>query len=401
MRQFGKFDDQDRILRRQPHGGQQPDLKIDIILQPARPHRNHCAYQTQGNDQQYGKGDRPAFIQRGQAQKDDEHGKRIKQRRLPARQLLLVGQAAPSIAGAGGQLLLQFDDPVHRFARTRAGASLSLNFIGGLTVETRNGGRSHRPVAGGEGGEGNHLAGRVRPHHPFVEIARQRAIGRIGLHINALHPAAIDEIIDVAAAPGGCQHIVDIALGQPQNGQFFGIDIDLELWRIFQRGGAHACKLRVFLRSGQQLIAQLQKARARQPAAIEQFKGEAVGLAKAANGRRRHRQHPRIADGGKLLVGPPDNCIGAVYGARPIAPRRQIDEALRGIFALARKAEAGHDEGEGDIVLLVTEEIILHLFHRASGPTGFRTGGQGHLHHHLPLILHRQKTGWEPHEQQD
>ena len=57
-------------------------------------------------------------------------------------------------------------------------------------------------------------AGRRLPHHPFVEVGRQRAIGRVGLHIDALHPPAIDKVVDVSAAPGGREHIVDAGLGE-------------------------------------------------------------------------------------------------------------------------------------------------------------------------------------------
>ena len=74
-------------------------------------------------------------------------------------------------------------------------------------------------MGGGKGGKGHHLPGRALTHHPLVEIVRQCAIGRVGLHIDALHTTAIDEVVDIGAAPGGAEHIVDIGLGQAQRRQ--------------------------------------------------------------------------------------------------------------------------------------------------------------------------------------
>src|SRR3546814_16735142 len=75
----------------------------------------------------------------------------------------------------------------------------------------------------------------------LVEIGGQGAEGRVGLHIDALHPATVDEIVDIGAAPGGAQHIVDAVLSEAQDRELLGVDVDLELRRSEERRVGKEC----------------------------------------------------------------------------------------------------------------------------------------------------------------
>ena len=53
IKPLGKFHDQDRILRRQADGGQQPHLEVDIVHFPGQQRPHQCADHPQRHDQQH------------------------------------------------------------------------------------------------------------------------------------------------------------------------------------------------------------------------------------------------------------------------------------------------------------------------------------------------------------
>ena len=72
-------------------------------------------------------------------------------------------------------------------------------------------------------------------HVPAAEVLRHHAKRRIGLHDHVLDAAAIDEVVDVAAAPGDRQRVVDVGHRQPERGGLLRIDVEAELRRILLR----------------------------------------------------------------------------------------------------------------------------------------------------------------------
>src|SRR3546814_17300306 len=65
-----------------------------------------------------------------------------------------------------------------------------------------------------------------------TKIFRSAAIRGVRLHIDALHPPAIYEIVDVCAAPGGADGVVHVRLRQSMSPGQRLIDINLELSTI-------------------------------------------------------------------------------------------------------------------------------------------------------------------------
>ena len=70
-------------------------------------------------------------------------------------------------------------------------------------------------------------------HIPVVEIVRRHAVGRIAFHIDALDPAAIDEIVDETAGPGREQRVCRCRTGKGRA---------RSPWRCRYRHAAAACR---------------------------------------------------------------------------------------------------------------------------------------------------------------
>ena len=199
---LGELDHQDRVLRGEAHRRQQADLQEHVVLEPAQGHREHRADEAERDHQQHRHRDRPALVERGEAQEHDQQRQRVEQRRLARRQALLVRRARPGDAGArdlGGERF----HLLHRLARAEARRGLARILEG---RERRRSGslrrRRGRPADVGESGERGHLAAPVRTYHCDRSSGRAR-IRRVALDVDPLDPAVVDEVVDVAPAPGG------------------------------------------------------------------------------------------------------------------------------------------------------------------------------------------------------
>src|SRR5262249_28654358 len=101
-------------------------------------------------------------------------------------------------------------DDVHGIARTDPRRSLARNLVRRITEEARQARRSRHPRGLSERVERHHAA-LVAAHEPLVDVARLRRVLGSPLTITALAPPPVDEIVDVAAAPGGRDGAVDVA----------------------------------------------------------------------------------------------------------------------------------------------------------------------------------------------
>ena len=73
----------------------------------------------------------------------------------------------------------------------------------------------------------------LRTNHWSMSVGL-RAIGRVALDIDALDPAAVDEVVDVAAAPGGRDGVVDVGGAETERGDALLVDVDLEAGDVGQ-----------------------------------------------------------------------------------------------------------------------------------------------------------------------
>ncbi|MNF07740.1 hypothetical protein D3C80_2079840 [compost metagenome] len=68
MEGLGELDDEDRVLRREADGGEQTDLEEHVVGQPAAVGGEQGADHPERHHQHHREGDRPALVQRRQAE---------------------------------------------------------------------------------------------------------------------------------------------------------------------------------------------------------------------------------------------------------------------------------------------------------------------------------------------
>ena len=61
-----------------------PDLEVDVVVEAAQRRRQHRAEHAQRHHQDHRERDRPALVERGQAQEHHQHRERVEDRRLRA-----------------------------------------------------------------------------------------------------------------------------------------------------------------------------------------------------------------------------------------------------------------------------------------------------------------------------
>src|SRR6516162_1498452 len=116
----GELHDQNRILRRESYGDEQTHLKEHVIVEPSQQRRADGADDAEWDDQHHRERNRPALVERRQAQKDDCQRDGIERGRLRARAHLFVGEASPLIAETLRELR---DRSLHRCDRISGASS--------------------------------------------------------------------------------------------------------------------------------------------------------------------------------------------------------------------------------------------------------------------------------------
>ena len=96
-----EFVHQDRVLRGEAHRRQKPDLQEHVILEPAQRDEQDRADEPERDHEEDGERDRPAFVQRREAQEDDDERNCVQQGRLSRGDALLIGGPRPCDADAG------------------------------------------------------------------------------------------------------------------------------------------------------------------------------------------------------------------------------------------------------------------------------------------------------------
>ena len=197
-------------------------------------------------------------------------------------------------------------------------------------------------------------------HIPAVQILRRHAIGRVALHIDALDAAAVDEIVDEGAAPGGAQGGVDVGERHAQRVGLGLVDVDMQLRRVVQAVGAHARKQRDRAPPGPAAGCgpAISPAWPRLPrSSISRSKPVALPSSCTAGGTRAKTWASRTAE--ECHHGAAGDGAARVLRARALAPVAS-DGRRRCRYSgpTPAKAEAGDGEDEIDIVLFVLQIIF-------------------------------------------
>ena len=255
-------------------------------------------------------------------------------------------------------------------------------------------------MPGGERGERHHLA-LVVAHVPEVEVLGHHAIRRIGLHVDALHAAAVDEVVDVTTAPGHRQRVVDFGHRHAQGRGLVVVHVQAELRRIFLAVRAHLRQQRALRGQAQQLVARCHQRLVALVLVVLEVQVEAARGAQLGHRRRRQREHHGVLDLAEGAHGAAHHRGDAGLVAGSFVPVLELHEHHAVVLAAAGEAETLHGEGGLDDVGLVIQVVLLDLFHHLLrallGGTHRRLhDGEGHA-----LVFVGQEGGRHPveHEQ--
>src|SRR4029077_7525762 len=102
---FGEFDNQDGVLASESDQHNEADLGEDVVLHRAQPDAVDRAEQTHRDDENDGERQRPAFVQSGKQEEDEQHAERENVNRAIAGELLLERDLGPFRGEAGRQNL--------------------------------------------------------------------------------------------------------------------------------------------------------------------------------------------------------------------------------------------------------------------------------------------------------
>ena len=311
-------------------------------IAPTRPERD---------DEQHRDRDRPAFVQRGEAQEDDEQRQAVEERRLARGQPLLIATGPPRRPMVPGICAGELGHPVHRLARARArsrpGPGIRRT---AMPLKRDSVVGACRPAGSSRRRRRAPSARSIRARTIALRSSGCGAIGRVALDVDALHAAAIDEVVDVAAAPGGRQRRVDVGLAsgraRPASAGSTSI-LQRRRCRAARSGGPTAASDRRCA-AASSLSRAAGTASRGQAAGVLQLHREAVRLAEAADRRRAPARRPARRA-----------CRGTRADARSVIASALFSLPLRSaqsssvmkpwpVFWPARAAAAAAGDGEHD-----------------------------------------------------
>ena len=229
-----ELDDEDRVLRGEPDGGEQPDLEVDVVREPAEERRRHRADDAERHDQHHRDRDGPALVQRREAEEDDEQRDGVQRRRVLAGEPLLEREPGPVEPDArpGAASRAPPSPPSPRRSSGPAPARpgwrptpvpLKRSSLGDPEIQ--------RPVAKAENGTISPLA---VAHEPALGVLRQHAERRVGLHVHALGAPLVDEVVHVGDAPGGREQRVHVGERDPERGGLLRVHVELVLRGVLE-----------------------------------------------------------------------------------------------------------------------------------------------------------------------
>ncbi len=225
------------------------------------------------------------------------------------------------------------------------------------------------------------------------------------MRINALYPAALDEVVDVGAAKGRRDGVVNGGDGHPERAGFVPVHIHPVFRHVFQAVGADLGQdravggRRVHGRHAQELVAGLHELFVAQAAAVQQLEVKPLGLAQFDHRRGREGKHHGVAELRKAHHRAPrhrrDLQLRAVAQIPVFEPHKRQPRVL----PLAGEAHPGHRHDGMHGFLFLGEKVIPNIGHHFLGLFKGGIGGQQRLHHHHALILIRQVRGRHPLEE--
>ncbi len=385
---LGEFHDQDGVLRREPDDGHQADLEVNVVGHAAQQRREQHAQHAQRHHQHHRERDRPAFVQRRQAEEHRQQRERIQHRGLRTRELFLAGLARPLEAEARRQLPGELFHLGHGVTRGESGAGVARDLHRRIAVVAHGLHGARDPAGRGEGRHRHRLALGVE-HRQVQHRFRAHPRRGVGLHHHPLQAALVREVVDVGRAQRRGERAADAVEAHPQGVRLVAVDVDLHLRCVFHAVGAHACEHLALRGHAQHLVAGGDQGIVALAGAVLQPEVEAGAGAQFGNGRRAQREDEGIPDAGQRHEGPAGNRRRRVLGARALAPVLQDHEGQARVLPLTGEGETRH--GDDVLHLRLLEHEVLDLVQHVAG-AGLRCAGrQLDVGDDVALVLVRQE----------
>ncbi|KWT85151.1 hypothetical protein APY03_3954 [Variovorax sp. WDL1] len=365
-RPAGKFqlarelDDQDRVLRRQPHQHHQPDLGEHVAVAAGDPHAGHRGQDAHRHDQDDGQRQREALVLRRQHQEHQQDGQREHDDGGVAGQDLLVGQVGPFELDALGQGLCGDPlDGVLRLAGRIAGRRATVDVGSEIPVVAH---RTLRPEAGvhfHQCGQRHHLA-RGGAHLQQADVLRPGAVRRIRLHPHAVGPAELVEVVRIQAAQVDLHGVEDVLHRHAELARLGAVDVRVELRHIDLPAGEHAGQLRRLHRLAHESLHCSVHCLVAHRAPVLQLELEATGGAQALHGRRREHDDEGVLDLGELRVELLGDSAPALVGPLALIERLEHCKGDAGVRAVGEAVDRQAREGQRPFDVRVLRHDVAH-----------------------------------------
>ncbi|MNQ81690.1 hypothetical protein D3C85_967230 [compost metagenome] len=233
---------------------------------------------------------------------------------------------------------------------------------------------------------------------PTIDVAGQHAVLGISLKHHFLHTPLVDEVINVATAPCRRKGVVDVRHRKPLSLCLVRVNFEPELGGVIQAIGSYGHQALVLAEGGEQLVARLHQCLMPEVGAVLQHQVEAGRVAELCHCRRREGEHLRISDRVEESARFRGNSRHAQCFALALVPGLELDECKARVLPAAREAEARNREDSRNCILLVDEEVMLHLLDHFCRACVCRARRQLNQRKHRPLILVRQEADRQLHE---
>ena len=110
----------------------------------------------------------------------------------------------------------------------------------------------------------------------------QHAVGGVGLGVDPFDPAALDEVVDIGAAEGCRDGVVDGGDGDAQGAGLFPVHVDPVFGHVFHAVGPDFRQALVLCRHAEELVAGRHQLLVAEPAPVQQLEVEPGGVAQLA-----------------------------------------------------------------------------------------------------------------------
>src|SRR5690606_36929809 len=120
-------------------------------------------------------------------------------------------------------------DGPDRVARADPWLAGSEHLRGDVAVEALELFGADHAARGDQGLQRDHLAARCRAHEHVAEVVRPGAERRVGLHLHAIGPPELVEVVDVQRAHRALQRLEDLLHRDAERERLLAVDLDLQL----------------------------------------------------------------------------------------------------------------------------------------------------------------------------